>query len=509
MAQGLIQIQGQKQTMQQKLSPSQLMMVKLLELPVTELEERVRTELDDNPALEQDTEYPDELSYDTDSPADTTSDEHANDEEYDEFAETKEKEDREEAFDLALENIGRDDEMPEVQQTQVNSSGGEGENFVYGDTDSFYDLLLQQAGEHELTEKQHDILEYLIGSLDDDGLLRKSMSDISDELAFSHNIDASEEEIHDMLLVLQTFDPAGIGATNLQECLALQIDRKECSKYEKKMMKEVIEEHFDDFKKNKWKRIAEQMKISDEAAQVLERELKKLNPKPGAAMGEAVGKSMHQITPDFLIDISDDGRISFSLNDANLPPLKVSESFTELLQESQDKKTPQSKRMKEALAYTKSKVDAAQTFIDAVKQRQQTLYLTMKAIIQWQRPFFEDGDEASLKPMKLEDIEKMTGIDSSTISRVSNSKYAQMKWGTFPLKFFFTDKYTSETGEEMSTRKIKLTLKEIIDSEDKGNPYSDEQLREKLKEAGQPVARRTVAKYREQLGVPVARLRKQ
>ena len=496
MAQGLIQTQAQQQAQLQKLSPQQLLQVKLLELPVNELEQRINIEMDDNPALE--------IKGMADDDNDVLK-EHSDNDDFEDYANSVEQEERQSALNEALENMGKDDEMPVYNGG--SSEHGDFNEIVFGEYTSFYDELKEQVGEHELSDKQRNIIEYLIGSLDDDGLIRKNISDISDELAFNYNIDASEKEIEDMLIVLQSFDPAGIGARSLQECLLLQIERKADSKA-KELMNKVISKYFEEFTKNRWDKIKQHLNTTDLQTKALSTELKKLNPKPGNSLSETLGRSMQQITPDFIVDSSEDGSISFCLNDGNVPELHVSQSFADSMEEFQTNKQNMSRQMKEALLYTKKKIDAAQTFIEAINQRKQTLYTTMKSIIQMQHKFFEDGDEGSLKPMILKDIADRTGMDISTISRVSNSKYVQTRWGTYPLKFFFNDSYTTENGDELSTRQIKLALQEIVNNEDKNNPMSDDVLKDKLKEKGFPIARRTVSKYREQLGIPIARLRK-
>ncbi len=394
--------------------------------------------------------------------------------------------------------MGSDDELPVYEGRRQQQNNADYEEIVYGDTVSFYDKIHSQLAEHELTDQQRDIIEYLIGSLDDDGLLRKPLDSISDELAIYHNIDASEQEIEETLKILQDFDPAGIGARNLQECLLTK----------NALLHTIIADYFEEFKKKHWKKIQAALNLSDEQVETIQKEIRKLNPKPGASMGETQGRNIQQITPDFIVDTNDDGSISFSLNNGQIPELYVSPSFTDMLATYKDNKAGMSRSEKEALIYAKEKVDRAQSFIDAIKQRRHTLYITMKAIIDWQRRFFQEGDESELRPMILKDIADKTGLDISTISRVSNVKYAQTKWGTFPLRYFFSDSYTTEDGEEMSTRRIKVALKELIDQEDKQHPMSDDLLAEKMKEQGFPIARRTVAKYREQMGVPVARLRK-
>ena len=387
------------------------------------------------------------------------------------------------------------------------SSVEEREEMVYGQSVSFYDELLEQVGEMELSDQERYVMEYLIRSLDDDGFLRTPLENIADELAIYHNIDLSTGQLETVLKKLQRLDPPGIGARTLQECLLLQVNRREKSAITLSMEK-VLTDYFDEFTKKHWEKIAQQMTMDELQAETVFHELRRLNPKPGAAMGETIGRSMQQITPDFVVDTQDDGTVTFSLNNGDVPQLQVSQSFADLLKEYQSNKDGLSRQMKEALLYTKQKVDAAQSFIDAVQVRRRTLTLTMKAIIQLQHRFFEEGDEALLRPMILKDVADRTGLDLSTVSRVSNSKYVQTRWGIFPLKYFFSDGYVTESGEELSTREIKATLRELIDAEDKRKPMSDDALSEALKEKGYPIARRTVAKYREQLGIPIARLRK-
>lgn len=495
------QIQEQQQTLAlkqtQSITQQQLLQAQLIELPIAQLLERVNTEMDDNPALEVNTG--DESDY-SENPEYSESSE--NFDSSDDF----ESEERQSALDAALENIGRDDEdLPVYHGGQAYNE--EREEIVYGETQSFYDQLKEQMGVIEMTERQRDIMEYLIGSLDDDGLLRKSLDNISDELAIYHAIDANIQEIEEVLLLLQEFDPAGIGGRSLQECLLLQIKRRSPSRL-RDLMEQVITDFFEEFTKKHWKKIQQALQLNDLQAETLMGELRKLNPKPGASMGEAVGRSMQQITPDFIVDTQDDGTVTFQLNLGEVPELHVSQSFTDTLREYQDNKENMSRQMKEALLYTKKKVDAAQGFIEAIRVRRHTLTITMQAIIQWQHRYFEEGDEALLRPMILKDIAEKTGLDLSTVSRVSNSKYAQTRWGTFPLRHFFSDSYVTADGDELSTREIKAALQDLVDAEDKLKPLSDEALGKLLAEKGYPIARRTVAKYREQLGIPVARLRK-
>ena len=487
----------QEQRLQQSITQQQLLHAQLVELPIAQLVERVNTEMDDNPAIEVAGSGDDYADFSEGSEnvenGDNTS---------------YEDEERQSALDEALESIGRDDEdLPVYYGGQSQQDEGGAEQGMMAQSDSFYDQLLEQMAMARLTERERYVMEYLIGSLDDDGLLRKSLSQLSDELAIYHNLDASSAEIEHVLLQLQQFDPAGIGARSLQECLLLQIERREPSRL-KELMQKTIEQFFDLFTKKHWKQLRSALGITELQADVLIRELRKLNPKPGTSMGETMGRSMQQITPDFIVDTHDDGSVTFFLNHGDVPELTVSQSFIDTLREYQADKEHMSRQMKEALLYTKTKVDAAQNFIAAIRQRQHTLTITMQAIIQWQHRFFEEGDEALLRPMILKDIAERTGLDLSTISRVSNSKYAQTRWGTFPLRFFFSDGLKTAKGEELSTREIKVMIRDIIQHEDKQKPLSDEMIQRALSEQGFPVARRTVSKYREQLGIPIARMRR-
>ena len=500
------QIQEQKQTQVQKqtqsISQQQMLVSSLVELPITQLADRINTEMNDNPALE--VESPGENADFSDNSEYSDYSEYA--EKADDAA-LSEREERQSALDAALENIGRDDEDLPVFHGGNNLSEDR-EEMVFGASESFYDQLLEQLRESDLTDRQRDILEYLIGSLDDDGLLRKDLYTISDELAIYHNIDANEKEIESVLHILQDFDPAGIGARSLQECLLLQIARRDESRV-KQLMQQVVEKYFDEFTHKHWGRIQTALSLNDQQGEALFGELRKLNPRPGASMGETVGRSLQQITPDFIVDTHDDGTITFTLNNGEVPELTLSQSFIDSMNEYQQNKEHLSRQTKEALLYIKKKVDAAQNFIEAIRTRRHTLTVTMQTIITLQRQFFLDGDEASLRPMILKDVAEKTGLDLSTISRVCNSKYAQTRWGTFPLRHFFSDSYVTESGEELSTRQIKAVLRDIIEAEDKHKPLSDDALREQLTEKGFPIARRTIAKYREALGIPIARLRKE
>lgn len=509
MTQKLIQTQEQKLQQLQRLSAQQMLQVKMLEMPLNELEDNINAELDDNPALE--TENPDDalMGEDNEDRSALDDSDNSNDDEFgdDAYEAQSEKEERKDELDQALESIGKDDQMPDYNTDRYNTQNADYEEMVYGDTTSFYDKLKDQMDMQILTDKEKQIMEYLIGSLDEDGLLRKDLDSICDELIIYHNIDVSEKEIEHVLHKLQSFDPAGVGGRSLQECLLLQVKRLPKGVL-RKTMEEVFEDYFDEFTKKHWDKIKSGLELNETQLETLKDEIRKLNPKPGASLGETDGRNMQQINPDFIVDTADDGTITFTLNRGNMPELTVSPSFTDMIETYKRHKDQMSRKDKEALLYAKEKVDKAQGFIEAIKQRRHTLIITMKAIIDIQRQFFLDGDEADLKPMILKDVAERTKLDISTISRVRIEKYVQTKWGVFPLKFFFTDSYTTEDGEELSTRKIKIALQHLIENEDKKKPLSDDAISKVMKEKGFPIARRTVAKYREQLGIPVARLRK-
>ncbi len=500
MEQTQIQQQKQEQRQLQTITAQQLLVSQLTELPLQQMEERVEMELHDNPALEKVVTDEEPLSWE--APAETVTDDGAS-EDYDA---QREREERSDALDAALEGIGRDDEDLPVYQ------GGrpwndEQEQAVFAQEPSFYDVLMDQVGEQELTDQERYVLEYIIQSLDDDGLLRSPLSDICEQLAIYHHIDISEEKALQLLKILQQMDPAGIGARSLQECMLLQIERRRPSPM-KELMQRVVTQHFDEFTRKHWKRIQQLMNLSDSQADELFNELRRLNPKPGSAMGESASRSENQITPDFIVDTHDDGTLSLQLNYGDMPRLEISQSFADLLKDFQNNRDNMTRQQKEALLYTRQKVEAAQSFIDAMETRRQTLLRTMKAIMQLQRPFFEEGDEELLRPMILKDVAALTGQDLSTISRVSSSKYVQTRWGTSPLRSFSNDASVTPTREALSPRHIKSALRQLVDSEDKSNPMSDDALSEALEQQGFPIARRTVAKYREQLGLPIARLRK-
>lgn len=498
MAQGSKQIQAQAQQQVQTLSPQQILVVKLLELPAVELEDRIRTELLENPALEEgrDSTTTEEYSEGTES---TISQEDGGNTDYD-----------------SLSDYLNEDDIPDYKLQERNRSRNEHtEEIPFSDAISFYDILKEQLGVLNLKGHRRELTEYLIGSLDDDGLLRKDLQSICDELAIYIGINTTIQELEELLKIIQGFDPPGIGARNLQECLLLQINRKISKRNSNKedvsellLQRTILTECFEEFTRKHWEKIEQKLSLTEEACQEAVKEICKLNPRPGASLGEVIGKNMQQIVPDFFVEAYDDGTLNVTLNAPGVPELRMNRDFGVLIEEHTKNPHNQSKESREALIFLKQKMDAAQGFIDAIRQRQQTLMTTMQAIVELQRPFFEEGDETLLRPMILKDVAEETGLDISTISRVSNSKYVQTAFGIYPLKYFFNDGYTNAKGEEMSVRQIHNALKECIENEDKKKPLTDDELTEMLAAKGFPMARRTVAKYRQQLNIPVARLRK-
>ena len=487
MAQNSSQLQTQAQQQIQTLSPQQILVVKLLELPVVELEARIHSEILDNPALEEGKEM---TNNDEDIDFDNTNDNSSNE-------------------DITLGDYLSEDDIPDYKLQEHNrNQRNKAEEIPFSDAVSFYEILQEQLNMQQLNEEERCIAEYLIGSLDDDGILRKNMDTLIDELVFYRGIYSNQEEMERILAIIQDFDPAGIGARNLQECLLLQLKRKPQSP-SKTIQEEIISKCCDDFTRKNKEKIIQKLEISEEEYDNAISELIKLNPRPGSSLGDIMGKSMQQIIPDFIVETEDDGTISLTLNDKNVPELRLSKEFKDLLEEHTTNKENQSKESHDAFMFLKQKVDAAQGFINAIKQRQETLLKTMQAIIHLQHAFFQEGDETLLKPMILKDVAERAKLDVSTISRVSNSKYVQTNYGIYPLRFFFGDSYTTDQGEELSVREIKRVLQEIVDQEDKNKPYNDDELAEKMNQRGFPLARRTVAKYRQLLNIPTSRLRRE
>lgn len=495
MPQKLIQTQTQTQT----LTPQQLLQVSLLELPLSDLEQRVSNELLDNEALERGDTSDEKPEGENDYP------EGENDPDFlgDGGAEALHNE----ATRDALADYISSDDTPDYLLKRVQQES-EGRERVWGESVSFYDRLLAQVGEYDLSPKEEEILRYLIGSLDQDGLLRKDLSIIAGELSVYQGVETSEEEILSVLRVLQKFEPTGLGARSLQECLRLQLVSSDYKSPLKEKALQVIDRCYDDFTGKRWDKIKLRLHLSDEETRQLRDDLRRLNPRPLNTLGEDSFEAAQAVIPDFRVERDANGLLYVEQNGGELPSLCVSRSFRDTLSACASSSAPLSSAQRAAYVYARRKVEAAEGFIHAVKERRRTLQLTMEAILSWQHPFFEEGDETLLRPMVLRDIAARTGLDISTISRVSNSKFVETEWGVFPLKYFFNDKIKSAAGEEHSTLKVRSLLRELIEGEDKSSPLTDEALTEMLRQKGIPVARRTVAKYREQLGLPVARLRK-
>jgi RNA polymerase sigma-54 factor len=488
--------QGLNQKLLQKLSPQQIQLMKLLQVPTAILDERIKEELEENPALEQ----ADEDKADDDF-------------EKDEFTDTEEEDYQTEGSEEEYDNIDISDYVQEGDD-DVGDYKLRDENYPEKDDGkviphkvevSFMELMLQQLGLLNLSEKQTIIAEQLVGSLDDDGYLRREISSIIDDLAFRQNIDTNEEEISDLLLHVQQFEPAGVGARNLQECLLLQLERKIEQGKIIEVAIAVLEKFFDEFTKKHYEKIQRALNLSDEQLREVINQIIKLNPKPGGTTGDGE-KNANYVIPDFFI-ANNVGKLELTLNSKNAPDLRVSEGYKDMLRD-YDKGTKKDKQQKDAVLFIKQKIDSAKWFIDAIKQRQNTLMNTMEAIMNYQQGFFLTGDETELRPMILKDIAERTNLDISTVSRVANSKFVQTEFGTYRLKFFFSESLQTDSGEEVSTREVKKILMDLIGEESKKHPYSDEKLTDMLQEKGYNIARRTVAKYREQLNIPVARLRK-
>ena len=483
-----------KQTLQQKLlqklSPQQIQFIKLLQVPTASLDTRIKEELEENPALEDGSltnmsdpveEYPDK------DPDDYDSSEESFDEEF------------------SVEDYIQEDDYKDYGSNYANDDDDEQREIPIAIQDSFFEKLQSQLDLLALSDRQYLIGNQLIGSLDDDGYLRRPILSLIDDLAFSQNVMAEEQEVEDMLHVIQAFEPAGIGARDLQECLLIQLRKKDQNNPIVQQAIRVVQNYLDEFTKKHYDKIERQLDVNSDELKEIVNEILKLNPKPGDSAAVA-GKQL-QIIPDFHIS-NDDGVLHLTLNGRNAPELRVSRSYQDMF-EHYEKAEKGDKKMKEAVQFVKQKLDSAKWFIDAIKQRQQTLLKTMNAIMEFQYDYFLTGDDRMLKPMILKDIAEEIDMDISTVSRVANSKYVQTEFGTFLLKSFFSEAIQTDSGEEVSNKEVKKILEECISNEDKRKPLADEKLTEILKEKGYTIARRTVAKYREALNIPVARLRKE
>lgn len=488
--------QGLHQKLLQKLSPQQIQLMKLLQVPTAQFEERIKEELEDNPALElSDEAHADEFEM-RDEFADTDADNTDADVSTDDYDNIDISEYVRDGDDETGDYKLRDDNYPELDDNKVIPHKVEA---------SFNELMLQQLGMLKLSDLEHRIAEQIIGSLDDDGYLRRETAAIVDDLAFRQNIETHEKQVDHLIQQIQQFDPAGVAARDLKECLLIQLKRKEVGSKEVELSVKVLEKYFDEFIKKHYEKIQKGLNIDDAQLRQVIQQIIRLNPKPGVLSGSS-SSGENYIIPDFFIQ-NNAGKLELTLNSRNAPDLRVSDHYKGMLTD-YDKGSKKDKRQKEAVLFIKQKLDSAKWFIDAIKQRQNTLMNTMEAIMNYQQAFFLTGDETELKPMILKDIAEITALDISTVSRVANSKFVQTEFGTYRLKFFFSESLQTESGEEVSTREVKKILSELITEESKKNPYSDEQLTDMLQEKGYNIARRTVAKYREQLNIPVARLRK-
>ena len=489
----------QTQRQELKLSPQQIQLMKLLQLPLIELEQRIKEEIEANPALEEDAHD----DYDDNEPIADYSDNGENDDYNDEETDFS----KDDEFDINdyLPEEDLEDYSYKLQANNYSSDDDPYEAPIVNE-ETFQDYLMQQLTYRDLTEKQLEIGEYIIGNLDDNGYLSRPVPNIVDDMLFTMNITTTEEEVTEVLKIVQELDPPGIAARNLQECLLIQLQRRqEENPYaDYSLSIRIIKDCFEEFTRKHYDKIGKKLEVSNRELKPALDEILKLNPKPADASSSST-KNIHYITPDFFVFVND-GQIDLSLDGRNTPELHISKAYMKMLEDFT--KSKDSRNMQEAAQFVKQKIDSAKWFIDAINQRQNTLYVTMKAIVEIQKEYFLTGDETKLKPMILKDVADKVGLDISTISRVANSKYVQTPYGTFLLKFFFSEGITNEEGEEVSTREIKKILRDCVDNEDKSNPMTDEQLMLVLKDKGYPIARRTVAKYREQLGIPVGRMRK-
>jgi RNA polymerase sigma-54 factor len=477
-----------QQKLQQRLSPQQIQMIKLLEIPAMQLEQRIKEELEINPMLE-------ELSSEENNTVELEPEEKEN------------KEDNNDEFSLE-DYYSEDEYIPSYKLSTSNySSDDKRSDIPFSVGSTFHEYLESQLGELQLNDRQHTLASFLIGNIDDDGYLRRKLDAVVDDIAFLQNVTTDEVELIELLHMIQEFEPVGVGARDLQECLLLQIEQKDLRIPVIKLAWTIIKNHFEEFTHKHYDKIIGRLNISESELKSAFDEILKLNPKPGSAFSDPMNRASEQITPDFLLEYKDDKPI-LSLNAKNVPELRINRSYADIIDNNPKKDDP-SKQQKELISFVKQKLDSAKWFIDAIKQRQNTLMVTMQTILDYQKEYFKDGDDKKLRPMILKDIADVTGLDISTISRVANSKYIQTNFGIIPLKYFFSEGMQNEAGEEVSTREIKKILKECIEHEEKRKPVTDDLLADILKEKGYPIARRTVAKYREQLGIPVARLRKE
>lgn len=466
--------QGLEQKQLQKLSPQQILTIKLVELPIQELEQRIRKELEENPVLDEDA--------------------------------PNEKDEDEAPREVSLSEYKEDDSIPSyrLRSDNYNSKDERPQYSTFSVKESFTQSLQEQLGYRSLSEHQYAVASFIIGSLDDDGYLRRSIDSIVDDLSFRANVETDEEEVLDMLKVVQEFEPAGVGARDLRECLLLQIKLLKKTP-EVENAARIIRNHFNEFTNKHYQKIMTRMGLSEGELKAAMGKILKLNPAPGGQIDDSYTDQAQQIIPDFLLEYKD-GELQLSMPRFSIPELRVNRKYADILMEAANSSE---REKKEAAAFVKKKLDSAKWFVEAVKQRHNTLSSTMQAIVDYQHDYFIDGDETHLKPMVLKDIAEKTGFDISTISRVVNSKYIETHFGIYSLKYFFSEGLENQEGEEVSTRELKKALQECVDNENKRKPLTDDELVDKMVEKGYKVARRTIAKYRDQLGIPKARLRKE
>jgi RNA polymerase sigma-54 factor len=481
--------QALQQKQQLKLTPQQMLVQKLVQLPFASIEQRIKEEIENNPALEEASETEWDAKDEQDTGVGDDAEVSERDGDYDDTADFMEESDEYvPAYKLSVNNISPDEENREMPIVASNS---------------FQDSLLSQLGLRNLNERQMMLADYIIGNIDDDGYLRRDLYSIANDITFLQNILTDENELIPILEAIQELDPAGVGARNLQECLLLQLKRKQQKNTPVHVAVEILEKAFDEFSKKNFEKLKETIHITDDELKDAIAEIVKLNPKPGLTYSDD-SENTSQIIPDFIVN-NWSGKLDMMLNNKNSSKLQLSPVYEEMVTSKKGK----DKLQKEAISFARQRIEAARDFIGALKQREETLFKVMNAIMEYQKEYFQEGDEGKLKPMLLKDIAKTTGLDISTISRVVNSKYAQTSFGTILLKNLFSEAFHKESGEEVSVKEVKHLLKELIDNEDKKNPLNDEALVVLLEEKGYKLARRTVAKYREQLDLPVARMRKQ
>jgi RNA polymerase sigma-54 factor len=465
--------QGLELKQTQKLSPLQIQTIKLIELPIQELEQRIRKELEENPVLDEDL--------------------------------PKENDEEQAPREVSLSEYKEDDSIPSYRLRSDNYSKDERPQYnTFSVKESFTQSLMEQLGYRNLSEHQYAVAAFLVGSLDDDGYLRRSIDSVVDDLSFRANVETDEEEVMDMLRIIQEFDPAGVGARDLRECLLLQI--RNCRRSaDVDHARKILESHFNDFTGKHYRKIMTRMNLTEDEMKAAIARILKLNPSPGGQIDDSYSDQAQQIVPDFLLEYRDE-ELLLTMPRFTIPELRVNRKYADLLMEAANSSE---REKKEAAAFVKKKLDSAKWFVEAIKQRHNTLYSTMQTIIDYQREYFIDGDETHLKPMVLKDIAEKTGFDISTISRVVNSKYIETHFGIYSLKYFFSEGLENQEGEEVSTRELKKALQDCVDNEDKQKPLTDDELVDKMTEKGYKVARRTIAKYRDQLGIPKARLRRE